>query len=86
MWDTNILLFILLFVLAWAGSDTFFFEFIIFIFAIMQFSEALTHGVDIVTTWDYFLGGYLFFLNALYAFVCMIQWVSDNKKAKAEAA
>ncbi len=84
MWDMNILLFIVMFVLSVAFSDTFFAEFIIFIFAIMQFSEALTHGVDIVTSWDYMLGGYLFVLNALYAFLCMVLWVSDNKKAKEE--
>lgn len=86
MYNSDILMFIILFVLAVLFSDTFFAEFFIFIFALLQFSEKMSHHSDIITTYDYYLGAFLFMLNAIYALVCMIMWVSENNKNKKEAA
>lgn len=82
MYNTDILIFIILFVLAVVFSDTFFAEFFIFIFALLQFSEKMSHSSSIITTYDYYLGAFLFFLNAIYALVCMIQWISEDRKTK----
>ena len=82
MFNNDILMFIILFVLAVVFSDTFFAEFFIFVFALLQFSEKMSHSHDIITTYDYYLGAFLFFLNAIYALVCMIQWVSENNQKK----
>ena len=86
MWNTTILLFIVLFVLAWAMSDSLFAEFLIFVFSIATFNQMI-QTTAYATLIDYQLGAYLYILNSIFAFLAMMQWVIEyriNKKNQTE--
>jgi hypothetical protein len=80
MISDNIILFIIIFVLSVAFSDTFFAEFMLCILSILLYYHAISLGTTIITPFDYFLGGYLFVLNAFYCIICMYLWNIEKKK------